>query len=151
MMPEASGTYANRIDKGLPRWEDYHIGKLIPCMDSHIRTVAGRRGRALAGMSAGGTAVAGVGTTYHQIRKTDEQDLRITQLEWNHSVAVQTEAGLDESLSLASLALHDTLPYEPSSAHSVAYLSTPQRYQAKPDARSQFAHAAADLLMDDSG
>jgi len=32
----------------------------------------------------------GIGTTYHQIRKTDEQELRITELEPNHIVAVQT-------------------------------------------------------------
>src|SRR6266508_3069795 len=31
-----------------------------------------------------------IGTTYHQVRKTDEQDLRITELEPNHTVAVQT-------------------------------------------------------------
>src|SRR5215216_250727 len=32
----------------------------------------------------------GVGTTYHQVRKTDEQDFRITELEANHMVAVKT-------------------------------------------------------------
>jgi uncharacterized membrane protein len=33
---------------------------------------------------------AGVGTTYHQVRKTDEQELRITELDRNHTVAVKT-------------------------------------------------------------
>ena len=32
----------------------------------------------------------GVGTTYHQIRKTDEQDFRIVEFEPNHMVAVKT-------------------------------------------------------------
>ena len=32
----------------------------------------------------------GVGTTYHQVRKTDEQDFRITEFEPNHMVAVKT-------------------------------------------------------------
>jgi uncharacterized membrane protein len=32
----------------------------------------------------------GVGTTYHQVRKTDEQDFRITEFEPNHTVAVKT-------------------------------------------------------------
>jgi len=32
----------------------------------------------------------GVGTTYHQVRKTDEQDLRITEFDPNHTVAVKT-------------------------------------------------------------
>jgi uncharacterized protein YndB with AHSA1/START domain len=32
----------------------------------------------------------GVGTIYHQVRKTDEQDFRITEFEPNHMVAVKT-------------------------------------------------------------
>ena len=32
----------------------------------------------------------GVGTTYQQVRKTDEQDFRITEFEPNHMVAVKT-------------------------------------------------------------
>ena len=32
----------------------------------------------------------GVGTTYHQVRKTDEQDLRITEFEPDHMVVVKT-------------------------------------------------------------
>jgi uncharacterized membrane protein len=32
----------------------------------------------------------GIGTTYHQVRKTDEQDFRITEFEANHRVAVKT-------------------------------------------------------------
>src|SRR5215213_2143406 len=32
----------------------------------------------------------GIGTTYHQVRKTDEQDFRIIEFEPNHTVAVKT-------------------------------------------------------------
>jgi uncharacterized membrane protein len=32
----------------------------------------------------------GVGTTYHQVRKTDEQDFRIIEFEPDHTVAVKT-------------------------------------------------------------
>jgi uncharacterized membrane protein len=32
----------------------------------------------------------GIGTTYHQVRKTDEQDLHITEFEANRTVAVKT-------------------------------------------------------------
>src|SRR5918995_316793 len=32
----------------------------------------------------------GVGTTYHQVRKTDEQEFRIIEFEPNHTVAVKT-------------------------------------------------------------
>jgi diacylglycerol O-acyltransferase/trehalose O-mycolyltransferase len=37
-----------------PRWETYHVGELVPWVDAHFRTVAGRRGRAIAGLSMGG-------------------------------------------------------------------------------------------------
>jgi uncharacterized membrane protein len=33
---------------------------------------------------------SGVGTTYHQVRKSDEQDFRIIAFEPNHSLAVKT-------------------------------------------------------------
>jgi len=33
---------------------------------------------------------SGIGTTYHQVRKTDAQDFHITELAPNHTVAVQT-------------------------------------------------------------
>jgi uncharacterized membrane protein len=32
----------------------------------------------------------GVGTTYHQVRKTDEQDFRITEFEGNRAIAIKT-------------------------------------------------------------
>ena len=32
----------------------------------------------------------GIGTTYHQVRKTDQQDFRIIEFEPNHTVAVKT-------------------------------------------------------------
>ena len=32
----------------------------------------------------------GIGTTYHQVRKTDEQDFRIIEFELHHTVAVKT-------------------------------------------------------------
>ena len=37
-----------------PRWETYHVGQLIPWVDATYRTVAARRGRAVAGLSMGG-------------------------------------------------------------------------------------------------
>jgi S-formylglutathione hydrolase FrmB len=39
---------------GPPRWESYHVGELIPLVDRRFRTVAARRGRAIAGLSMGG-------------------------------------------------------------------------------------------------
>ena len=32
----------------------------------------------------------GVGTTYHQVRKSDQQDLRVIEFEPGHTVAVKT-------------------------------------------------------------
>ena len=37
-----------------PRWETFHIDQLIPWIDHNLRTVADRRGRAIAGLSQGG-------------------------------------------------------------------------------------------------
>jgi S-formylglutathione hydrolase FrmB len=63
VMPDASarntqdGWYSDWYNGGSfgdPRWESYHIGQLIPWIDSHYRTVASRAGRAIAGLSMGG-------------------------------------------------------------------------------------------------
>jgi S-formylglutathione hydrolase FrmB len=37
-----------------PEWESYHGGELVPWVDAHFRTIAARRGRAIAGLSMGG-------------------------------------------------------------------------------------------------
>ena len=42
----------------------------------------------------------GVGTTYHQVRKTDEQDFRITESEPNHTVAMKTLPQSSPSLEM---------------------------------------------------
>jgi uncharacterized membrane protein len=42
----------------------------------------------------------GIGTTYHQVRKIDEQDLRITELEQNHKVTVKTLPRSSPSLEM---------------------------------------------------
>jgi carbon monoxide dehydrogenase subunit G len=41
-----------------------------------------------------------IGTTYRQVRKTDEQDLRITELEPNHTLTVQTVPPASPSLEM---------------------------------------------------
>ena len=59
VMPDGGrgGFYTNWFNNGaggLPRWEDWHIKQLIPWVDSHYRTLAVRRERAIAGLSMGG-------------------------------------------------------------------------------------------------
>jgi S-formylglutathione hydrolase FrmB len=59
VMPDGGivGNYTNWFNHGafgLPRWEAYHVGELIPWVDAHLRTVATRAGRAVAGLSMGG-------------------------------------------------------------------------------------------------
>jgi S-formylglutathione hydrolase FrmB len=57
VMPDAgkapdAGWYSDWVDG--PAWESYHVGELVPHVDSSYRTVAQREGRALAGLSMGG-------------------------------------------------------------------------------------------------
>ncbi len=59
VMPDSGkgGFYSdwyNNGHGGNPRWESYHIGQLLPWVDAHYRTVAGRSGHAVAGFSMGG-------------------------------------------------------------------------------------------------
>jgi S-formylglutathione hydrolase FrmB len=50
--------FTNWVDtstqKGPSRWETFHVTQLIPWVDANLRTVAKRRGRAIAGLSQGG-------------------------------------------------------------------------------------------------
>jgi S-formylglutathione hydrolase FrmB len=59
VMPDGGrgGFYTNWFNNGaggLPRWEDWHIKRLIPYVDGHYRTRATRAERAIAGLSMGG-------------------------------------------------------------------------------------------------
>lgn len=59
VMPDGgrAGWYTNWRNGGAggpPAWEGYHVGELIPLIDRRYRTVAARRGRAIAGLSMGG-------------------------------------------------------------------------------------------------
>lgn len=64
VMPDAGfdgnggGWFTNWWDTGTglgpSRWEDFHVDQLIPWVDANLHTVAGRSGRAVAGLSQGG-------------------------------------------------------------------------------------------------
>ena len=59
VMPDTdqNGYYSDWFNNGAggpPEYETYDIGELIPWIDQHYRTVAARRGRAIAGLSMGG-------------------------------------------------------------------------------------------------
>ena len=59
VMPDAGngGFYSDWFNNGAggpPEWETYHVGELIPWIDSHYPTIAARAGRATAGLSMGG-------------------------------------------------------------------------------------------------
>jgi uncharacterized membrane protein len=59
-------TFLSNLEN-LPKW-NYYVLKVTKLSDGPI----------------------GIGTVYHQIRKTDEQDLRITELDRNHKIMVKT-------------------------------------------------------------
>ncbi|MDQ1696518.1 MAG: hypothetical protein QOJ03_1871 [Frankiaceae bacterium] len=76
VMPDAGfdgnggGWFTDWVDTqtklGPSRWETFHIGQLVPWVDANLRTVASRRGRAIAGLSQGG-----FGSTSYAARHPD--------------------------------------------------------------------------------
>jgi S-formylglutathione hydrolase FrmB len=76
VMPDAGfngdggGWFTNWVDtktaKGPSEWETFHVSQLIPWVDANLRTVAERRGRAIAGLSQGG-----FGSTTYAARHPD--------------------------------------------------------------------------------
>jgi S-formylglutathione hydrolase FrmB len=59
VMPDGGtdGWYTDWYEGGRPvqpRWEAYHVDELVPWIDATYRTIAARRGRAIAGLSMGG-------------------------------------------------------------------------------------------------
>ena len=66
VMPEAGTSwYVNNYANPLLKWQDYFIYDVIPYVDQHYRTLANRRGRALAGTSMGGYGALLLGLKYH--------------------------------------------------------------------------------------
>jgi S-formylglutathione hydrolase FrmB len=76
VMPDAGfngdggGWFTDWVDtttaKGPSKWETFHVSQLIPWVDANLRTVAERRGRAIAGLSQGG-----FGSTTYAARHPD--------------------------------------------------------------------------------
>ncbi|GIU84044.1 MAG: hypothetical protein KatS3mg008_0819 [Acidimicrobiales bacterium] len=58
VMPDGGkvGWYTNWVDQsaGAQAWRDFHIDQLIPWIDTNLRTIASKTGRAIAGLSMGG-------------------------------------------------------------------------------------------------
>lgn len=52
------GWYANWLDQktaaGAQNWENFHINQVIPFIEANLRTLTGKQGRAVAGISMGG-------------------------------------------------------------------------------------------------
>ena len=76
VMPDAGfdgdggGWFTNWVDQttalGPSQWETFHVDQLIPWVDANLRTIAERRGRAVAGLSQGG-----FGSTTYAARHPD--------------------------------------------------------------------------------
>ncbi len=58
VMPDGGkvGWYTNWVNQsgGAQAWRDFHVDQLIPWIDSNLRTIASKAGRAIAGLSMGG-------------------------------------------------------------------------------------------------
>ncbi len=62
-----NGFYTDSATKPADKWESYIIKELIPEVDKNLRTVAERRGRAVAGPSMGGYGALKFGVKYPQL------------------------------------------------------------------------------------
>ncbi len=62
-----NGFYTDSATKAADKWESYIIKELIPDVDKKFRTVAERRGRAVAGASMGGYGALKFGIKYPQL------------------------------------------------------------------------------------
>jgi S-formylglutathione hydrolase FrmB len=51
---DGGGWCTNSVDRDPGAWETYHVAELIPWIDANLPTIAGRGGRAIAGLSQGG-------------------------------------------------------------------------------------------------
>ena len=104
VMPDAGpfGWYSNWFNNGAggpPRWEDYHVGELIPWVEKTFRVRTDRQGRAVTGLSMGG-----FGTMSYAARHPD-----LFASASSFSGALDTnvlEPGVPTGLDLA------TIPYE---------------------------------------
>src|SRR3954452_1367874 len=58
VMPDGGkvGWFTNWVDQsqGAQAWADFHVNQFVPWIDGNIRTIAGKSGRAIAGLSMGG-------------------------------------------------------------------------------------------------
>lgn len=102
----AGGGYVNWFDRsgGRHDWERYHIDQLIPWIDAHLRTRAGRDGTAIAGLSMGG-----FGTMSYAARHPDRFAAAAS-----FSGAVDTNNPLDQAVT-------DDKPFGPRATEEVRW------------------------------
>jgi S-formylglutathione hydrolase FrmB len=68
VMPDAANSwYVNNYADPKLQWEEFIVDDLVPYVDSHYRTIAARRGRAIAGLSMGGYGALYLGLKYHNL------------------------------------------------------------------------------------
>ena len=72
VMPDGGqgGWYSNWSNFGAggsPAWSTFHVDQLVPWVDANFRTVAGRSGRAVAGLSMGGFGAVSYAARYPRV------------------------------------------------------------------------------------
>jgi S-formylglutathione hydrolase FrmB len=112
VMPDAGfdgdggGWFTNWVDTktklGPSQWETFHIDQLIPWVDSNLRTIADRDGRAVAGLSQGGFGSTTYAARHPDLFSTVASFSGAPDIDWNPGVAAgatavidATEVGLD--------------------------------------------------------
>lgn len=98
VMPDGgpTGDYTNWYNGGaggVPEWETYHIGELIPWVDQHLRTLGTRAERAVAGLSMGGLGAMGYAARHPDLFAAAA----------SFSGAVDTNNVLDQAVTIAAI------------------------------------------------
>lgn len=97
VMPDAGfdgnggGWFTNWVDTttalGASQWETFHVDQLIPWVDANLRTVADRRGRAVAGLSQGGFGSMTYAARHPDLFASVASFSGAPDIDWNPAVA----------------------------------------------------------------
>jgi S-formylglutathione hydrolase FrmB len=102
-LDDNGGGYCTNWVSGTYSWETFHIDQLIPWVDANLRTIAARKGRAIAGLSQGGFCSMSYAARHPDLFSTALAYSGVPDIAYNATdiagftaIAYATEVGLDD-------------------------------------------------------